>query len=281
MSQLNVNQGIPRYSIEQFQQIAKNSRDNQELRIRVSNQQLTNTSLGCLASIFKHKESNTQVNRAFMQSILTDNRYQCVAKQIHTALSTTMPEQEALTPAKIKTALSTANSILRAHKDGVEIANRMCNIDVLPQNMVNEFASFYTNYVADNPDIKIDTQDFGSKNLLTAAERKLPDRARESARQDAEGKRIRPLGEMIKEFYLEGDRVERSGFFKYQPSDCANDPAKADALNKLFAENSADIPNLKTPKSINDALQGCFDTGNLGRIPSSGSIFSLWKGDLH
>ena len=114
MSQLHMNpQADGSHTMRQFQELANHSRDDQELRIRQSNSELSNTPLGFIARHgIMHAASNVQVNQSFLHAITTDKRYQCIARQLRSALSTTMLLTDSLTAARVKSAVSTAESLL-------------------------------------------------------------------------------------------------------------------------------------------------------------------------
>ena len=281
MSQVNAQQNGQRYTLEQFQNLANNSQDNQSLRIRTSNHELTTSPLGFLASIFLRKPTNTLVNRAFMQTITTDPRYQCEAQEIHRTLSTAMPETQNLTPAKIKMAVTTADNILKAHNESQALTNKLVASQNLPQHLAGEFRSFYIDYAQKHPDFKLDLSDCGNENLLTDAERQLPGMAKEAAQQRADANRLKPIANLLKAFYTQGDRLERAGLFKFTLADCGNDPDKAKEINLLFAENCTNIPDISTEEGREHAVYRCFDTGNTGRIPKKGDALSAWPDDIH
>ena len=183
MSQVN-NQGAPTYTLQQFQDLASQSNDNAELRIKKSNQQLSNTPLGFIARNFGKTQtlSNIQANQAFLRTLSNDPRYQCIGQQLRLTLPHTMVQTAALTPAKVRAAVGIAENMLRdfhAHREGQNIASMMHYNKLIPSDMQNEFAAFYVNYKAQHPDVQLDLRDFGDKTQLTDAQRNLGDFAKQ------------------------------------------------------------------------------------------------------
>lgn len=244
MSQLHMPQNAnAAYTLKQFQDLANQSQDNQELRIRKSNQELSNTPLGIISRHgVIHTASNVQVNQTFLHVITTDKRYRCVADQLRKALGTTMLLTEALTPAKVKSAVATADTLLKTYQEGSRLAGVMSDHGIIPNMMTGEFASFYVTYCNDNPDSKPDFRDFGDPSQLTQEQQGQGDFQRQEALRHADHERLENLGDMFREFFSQGNRLQRSGFYRFLPSDCGNDGQKAQKLNSLFAKASEDCP---------------------------------------
>ena len=78
-----INQNGPVFTLRQFEELAAQSRDNQNLRIRENGRELSNTSLGPIAYIRRNTESNFLANTAFIKAVVADKRYADVAANIH------------------------------------------------------------------------------------------------------------------------------------------------------------------------------------------------------
>ena len=283
MSQLHLNQQADgTYTLRQFEQLANQSRDNQELRIRQSNRELSNTPLGFIARHSSvHQGSNAVVNSHFLHAITTDKRYKCIAQQLQRTLSTTMPMTSGLTAAKVKSAISTANTMLNSYREGNKLANAMADHGILPSRMMSEFASFYVSYCAAHPDRKPDLRDFGDVSQLTEEQQALGDLQKKDALQQADHDRMENLGTMLKDFFSEGNRLQRSGLYGFQPADCGNDSQKAQKMQTLFSKACSDYIPLNNAQNCKKAVHNMFDPPAASRLPANGPLLSAWADDVH
>ncbi|MBQ7609450.1 MAG: hypothetical protein IJU76_16015 [Desulfovibrionaceae bacterium] len=271
---------VHNYTVQDFQNLANQSADNAELRIRQSNQDISTTPLGFFAKMFKHGSSNAAANQAFMQTIINDPRYQEVAGKLQRTLSTMLPERQALTAAKVKTALQTAEQILTMHKQAKEVANKLVDLKIIPQSLKREFASFFISYQKNNPDKEIILNDFGDKSLLSPEQQQLPLVEQKEALAEIDLERMSTLADIMKEFYSQNNRLERSNLFQFQPEDCNGDAQKAQELTKLINNNS----DIKIPQDPDDKyrlVESMFTYPATDNVPSKGSIFSYWKDLIH
>ena len=84
---IQAGRSLESYSLNEFKNLAEHSNDNQNLRIRKSNQELTNTPLGFIARYFRgtYARSNSQVTQAFRHALQTDHKYQAVSERLANA----------------------------------------------------------------------------------------------------------------------------------------------------------------------------------------------------
>ena len=283
MSQVSMNpQADGAYTLRQFQDLASRSRDDQELRIRQSNQELSNTPLGMISRHgVTHASSNAQANMAFLHAISTDKRYQCIAQQLLNALSTTQMLTDGLTAGKVKSAVATADSLLKTYQEGSRLAQNMADQGLLPTRMMAEFASFYVTYCTNHPERKPDLRDFGDASQLPQEQQGLDAFQKKDALQEADHERLEVLESMFKKFFSRGDRLQRSGLYRFQPADCGNDAQKAQKMQELFAKTSKDCGPLSIKENRKAALDNMFKPPHVSYIPDSGSILSKWKDEIH
>ena len=156
----------------------------------------------------------------------------------------------------------------------------LADFKLLPGGMIGEFTSFYMDYKAKHRDVKLDLRNLGDRQVLPEDERGLSGFALKTALQEADAKRLAPLGSMLTEFFSKGDRLERSGFFNFQPQDCGNDASKARALGSLVTRNASAFAGLKTEQGKVDLLRSVFEIESK-KIPEKGSIFSVWEDGIH
>ncbi|MBQ7618446.1 MAG: hypothetical protein IJS50_06180, partial [Desulfovibrio sp.] len=282
MSQLHLPQGANSYSLRQFENLANRSQDNQELRIRKSNQELSNTPLGFISRHgVMHANSNVQVNQAFLHAIINDKRYQCVADQLLRTLSKSMPLTSALTAAKVKSAVNTAKDLVQLYKEGSKLAGTLCDQGIIPNKMLGEFTSFYVSYCAKNPDQKPDLKDFGDPSQLTQEHQGLNDFQKQDALRQIDNNRLYKLRDLLQGFFYKGNRLQRTGFFGFRAEDCGNDAEKAKKLNALFNKTCKHCPDLNNAEKREDVVARMFDIFSYTTMPTSGSITSVWQDELH
>ena len=270
---------IRNYTLQQFQNLANNSADNQELRIRQSNQDLSSTPLGFFARIFKHSSSNIEANQAFIRTISQDQRYQDISAKLARTLRTTMPENQPLTAAKVKAAVRTAEQMLETRQNALNAASKMVANKLIPENMQKEFARFFIAYQKKHPDINLSLKDFGDHSLLSQEQQQLPPLEKKQAMLDIDGARLENFQSLLIAFYSSKNRFQRADLFRVMPSDCQGDPAKANALTNLV--NKCYPNETNTPKKLEDFLSHTFSLPAIGKSPSKGDILSYWKDDLH
>ena len=285
MSQVNTHaQGATTYTLQQFQDLANQSNDNAELRIKKSNQQLSNTPLGFIARNFGKTQtlSNIQANQAFLRTLSNDPRYQCIAQQLRLTLPHTLIQTATLTPAKVRAAVGMAETMLRdfhARHEGQNIASMMLFNKLIPSDMQNEFVSFYVNYKASHPNVKLDLRDFGDKTQLTEAQRNLSDFDKKEALKKADNKRLTPLADMLKTFFAENNRLARLQTTCFLPEECGFDNVKAKMLTNLFVKYDMDLSSIATENDRTCFLDIVFNTSK--PMPTSGNILSVWQDSLH
>ena len=284
MSQVNNKLINPNdYTLQQFKDLARTSGDDAELRVRKSNLELTNTPLGFIARNFgkDHARSNIIANKLFMRTLASDNRYRCIARQLVETLAPSMPQTAALTPAKVRQAVATAEIMLTARQEGKTIAGMLTDNKILPGSMQGEFVSFFAGYKGAHPDVRLDLRDFGDTTQLTAEQRNLGDYQKQAALRQADDNRLKPLKDVLVAFFSAGDRLERMNVVRFLPEDCGSDAAKAKALTDLFARNDKDLESLSTEQTRRALLGRAFVTGYPKNLPASGNILSFWENAIH
>ncbi|MGX8719103.1 MAG: hypothetical protein ACQGQP_08385, partial [Desulfovibrio sp.] len=278
MSQIDRNG--PAFTLRQFEELASRSRDDQNLRIRQNGRELSNTSLGPIAYIRRNAESNYLANTAFIKAVVADKRYADAAAHIHRMLSARMRTDVPLTPARVRAALNAADNVFALHREGNNAACALADFKLLPGSMINEFTSFFMDYKAKHRDVKLDLRDLGDAEALPEDKRGLTGFPLKMALQEADAKRLAPLGAMLTEFFSKGDRLERSGFFAFQPQDCGNDASKARALGSLVTKNASNFASLKTEQDKAKLLENVFEIDSK-KLPEKGSVFSVWEDGFH
>ena len=278
MSQIDRNG--PAFTLRQFEELASRSRDDQNLRIRQNGRELSNTSLGPIAYIRRNAESNYLANTAFIKAVVADKRYADAAAHIHRMLSARMRTDVPLTPARVRAALNAADNVFALHREGNNAACALADFKLLPGSMINEFTSFFMDYKAKHRDVKLDLRDLGDAEALPEDKRGLTGFPLKVALQEADAKRLAPLGAMLTEFFSKGDRLERSGFFAFQPQDCGNDASKARALGSLVTKNASNFASLKTEQDKAKLLENVFEIDSK-KLLEKGSVFSAWEDGFH
>ena len=193
-----------------------------------------------------------------------------------------MPQTATLTPAKVRTAVGVAETMLRdfhARREGQNIASMMHYNKLIPNDMQNEFASFYVTYKASHPDLRLDMRDFGDKTQLTEAQRNLGDFEKTKALQEADKNRLTPFEDMLKTFFAENNRLARTEIARFLPEECGFDNEKAQALTDLFAKYDKDLASIATENDRSNFLNKALSTPK--NIPTSGNILSHWQDCLH
>lgn len=218
---------IRNYTVQEFQNLANLSTDQTNIRISQNNQNLSNTPLGFFAKIFKQTNSNIEANRAFMRTITQDPYYQEVATKLQRTLSTMLPEKQPLTAAKVKTALLTADQILKTHQQAKTTANTLVELQIIPNHLKQEFASFFIRYQKKHPEIKIVLNDFGDKSLLSPAQRQLSLADQQKAMAEIDQERLTTLSDLLKTFYSHNNRLARSKLYNFNAADCQNNAENA------------------------------------------------------
>ncbi|MBQ7618437.1 MAG: hypothetical protein IJS50_06135 [Desulfovibrio sp.] len=193
-----------------------------------------------------------------------------------------MPQTATLTPAKVRAAVGMAETMLRdfhARREGQNIASMMHYNKLIPSDMQNEFASFYVNYKASHPDVRIDLRDFGDKTQLTEAQRNLNDFEKNNALKQADKERLTPLADMLMTFFEENNRLASLEVTRFLPEECGFDNEKANAVTDLFVKYDGDLASISTESERSSFLASAFSKTN--DLPTSGNILSIWQNCLH
>jgi hypothetical protein len=264
MPQPDFNVNARTYTLQDFQNLAEQSAESQELRIRKSNQDLTNSSLGLFSKLFHHSRSNTTVNQAFKQAILTDPKYQAVSEQISSVLSTTMPDNKELTPGKIRTAIQAADTILSAHTTAANLADMAEECGMVAHEFKQQFKNFVQQHLIEHPEVKLDLRDCGQIDQLTADQRNLPPEQQKQLLKEYDFKRLTQASALLQAFYTQaGPSAFVAAGFGVRPEDMGGNAQNAQKLSDLIIR-CFDFRSL-----VNDFAMTSSNT-----MPEQGSLFS-------
>ena len=275
MSQVNTRN----YTLDNFLDLAARSDNNAELRIRKSNQELSNTPLGFISRNFgsTHANSNIQANHAFMRALTSDPRYVVIANQLRATLAPSMITSNALTPAKITSAMNVAENMAATYQEGLDVAQKMNEFKIFPESLNQEFANFLIKYKAQNPDFSLNLDRLGDIKNLPPAQNNQSIYAQKKALQDFDAVRLQTISNLIKDFLAEGDRLSRAGGYTLDPALVDGDVAKAKELSKLFLDN-ANMPQLTSATDRQEIINAAFSVPKNQSIASDGSPLSQFEG---
>ncbi|MCR5083874.1 MAG: hypothetical protein K6A65_00025, partial [Succinivibrionaceae bacterium] len=221
------------FTLDDFQRLAAQSEDQQELRLRKHGGDLTNTPLGFISRNFgdTHAQSNRAANQAFLRALGQDPRYQEIARTLIPSLERGLPQQEALTPARIKEALGIADRMLCARA----LCGHVTDLGLLPTDALRErFTAYALDYLSDHPEVSLPTLPYGDEGLLTEEQRALPAEERGRLIETADQKRAASAARLLRGFFRdEGTRIPENGF-GFTAASLNGDQARADALNSLL-----------------------------------------------
>jgi uncharacterized protein YrzB (UPF0473 family) len=243
------NQNIQQnYTLNQFTELAEKSADNQELRIRKSNQELSNTPLGFISRNVgsTHAQSNTAVTEAFKHAIQSDPRYAGIAEKLAATLDTSLPPNEPLTPAKVKQAVNTANQMLKANLQANSAARMLSACNVIPEALEGEFRSFTEAYLNAHPEVDLPAILAKDEGNLTEAQRNLSAVEKEKAQYTYDSEQGLKLAKVLTEFLSQPGR-EVTSLMKIPEKFLSDDPAKADAFAKLVFKHGDDFSTKAMP----------------------------------
>ena len=237
------NQNIQQnYTLNQFTELAAKSNDNQELRIRKSNQELSNTPLGFISRNVgsTHAQSNTAVTEAFKHAIQNDPRYAGLADKLAATLDTSLPPNEPLTPAKVKQAVNTANQMLKANLQANSAARMLSACDVIPKSLEGEFKSFVENYLTTHKDVDLPAILAKDEGNLTDKQLSLSGPEKEKALVKFDSEQGDKLAKILTEFLSQPGR-EVTSLMKIPEQYRSDDSAKTDAFAKLIFKHADDF----------------------------------------
>ncbi|MCR5083882.1 MAG: hypothetical protein K6A65_00065, partial [Succinivibrionaceae bacterium] len=242
------------FTLEQFTDLAEQSRDRDELRISRSSSQLTNTPLGLISRTNRsvHKKSNLRATQAFMSALINDPRYQSIRSQLEVAPLTHPREGKALTPALIRQTIATANSMLCASKLSACLDGQGFFSSPAQRQ---EFESFARDYLKRNGGAEIDFGDYGA-----------------NPGQDAQ-RQSTVIG-LLAAYLAEGTRLEETGALSL-PADLAQgDAEKGALLSGIISRHLIGAGNRE--RAAEFVAKALSSTG----IPSSGPFLGGLKGAL-
>ncbi|MCR5085182.1 MAG: hypothetical protein K6A65_06735, partial [Succinivibrionaceae bacterium] len=223
-------------SLEQFTDLAAQSRDGQELRLRKSDGSLTNTPLGLIASTGRTRiMSNAIANHAFVQALMKSERYRLVADKIAETLDRCMPANRPLTPERIRSAMGIADQLLAARS----LTQQATIEGLLPTpQLQRRFESFAGRYLVQHHEIKLDLGDLGDESRLSAEQRALPLAQRAERLHALDQARLDQATSLMIEFFSHGENLRETGAFRMQAKDCGGSQEKADIITRLINRNS-------------------------------------------
>ncbi|HBZ58858.1 MAG TPA: hypothetical protein DEO49_06900 [Sutterella sp.] len=253
------NQNIQQtYTLNQFTELAAKSNDNQELRIRKSNHELSNTPLGFISRNVgsTHAQSNTAVTNAFKAAIQSDPRYAGLADKLAATLDTSLPPNEPLTPAKVKQAVNTANQMLKANLQANVAARMLSATDVIPKALEAEFRSFTETYLNAHPDVDLPPILAKDEGNLTEKQMSLSKTEKQNAMIEFDSAQAQKLAKLLTDFLSQSGR-EVTSLVKIPDKYLSADPAKADAFAKLVFKHGDDF----SAEGLQKIMDGVFQAG--------------------
>ena len=276
--EVNLVRNLDSYSLNEFKTLAENSRDNQELRIRKSNHELSNTPLGFLARNFgsTHATSNAQVTQAFRHALQTDPKYRTISSRLANVLSAQMPANQPLTAAKVKSAIGMADRMLQSQEKAISLTDMAEDFKLVSKEQLPAFKSFVMDYLFTHPDVQPDLTNLGEN--LTPEQKRMDVKDLQPLLKQQEGAKLQTLSTILKAFYAQGgaEALEKGGY-GISPSQTGGDAQKAAAITKLLAIHNGiesepgeilnkafDLQKAQVPKSgclartFNNALSNCF-----------------------
>ncbi len=234
--EVNLVRNLDSYSLNEFKTLAENSRDNQELRIRKSNHELSNTPLGFLARNFgsTHATSNAQVTQAFRHALQTDPKYRTISSRLANVLSAQMPANQPLTAAKVKSAIGMADRMLQSQEKAISLTDMAEDFKLVSKEQLPAFKSFVMDYLFTHPDVQPDLTDLGEN--LTIEQKRMDIKDLQPLLKQQEGAKLQTLSTILKAFYAQGgaEALEKGGY-GISPSQTGGDAQKAAAITKLLA----------------------------------------------
>lgn len=122
MSDFNAKFNSTNLTLQDFKNIAEQSKADAEVRIKKSDGKLSTTPLGFISRNIGlgHKNSNNQATLAFWTVLIHDDKYKDISNNLRRTMRAmqangTIKAGSALTPAKITQAIKTADDLLQAH----------------------------------------------------------------------------------------------------------------------------------------------------------------------
>ena len=270
----NLTRNLESYTLNEFKTLAESSRDNQELRIRKSNQELSNTPLGFIARNFgsTHETSNTRVTQAFRHALQTDPKYRTIAARLAGVLSAQMPANQPLTAATVKNAIGMADRMLASQEKAISLAEMSQDFNLIGQAQFGAFKSFAMEYLFNHPEVKIDLGDIGEK--LTGQQRHADVNALQPVLRQQEGAKLEALATVIKAFYKQaGAGALAQGGYGISPSQTGGDAQKAAAITKFLTEHGS------IPDKTDEILDHAFNPQD-AELPKNGRIAKPFKNAL-
>lgn len=126
MSDINSRLNSTNLTLQDFKNIAQNSRSDAEIRIKQSDGKLSNSPLGFIARNigFKHSESNNRVTLAFWSTLINDPKYADVSSNLRKTFKNLVKHGSALTPSKINDAIKMADNMLNANQKAQVVTDK-------------------------------------------------------------------------------------------------------------------------------------------------------------
>ena len=271
---IQAGRSLESYSLNEFKNLAEHSNDNQNLRIRKSNQELTNTPLGFIARYFRgtYARSNSQVTQAFRHALQTDHKYLAIADRLANVLNAQMPGNQPLTAARVKSALGMADRMLAAQEKAL-ILSEMCeDYKLVGPEQSGAFRSFAMSYILSHPDIALNLDNLGTH--LTEEQLRLPPAQLQQTLKQQEGARLGELSALLKAFYMQaGADAVRQGGYGISPAQTGGDAQSAAALTRLLTMRE------DMAKTTDQILNSAFSVQS-AQVPKSGCIAKTFKNAL-
>ena len=274
LGEVNVGRNLDSYTLNEFKTLADNSQDNQELRIRKSNQELSNTPLGFIARNFgsTHANSNARVTEAFKHALQSDPKYRTINVRLAGVLSTQMPANQPLTAAKVKSAIGMADRMLQAQENSIALRDMAEDFQLVSSDKLDAFKGFVMDFLFTHPDVKLDLGNIGEK-LTPEQSRQDPDALQKVLHQQEDSK-LEALSTILKAFYKQaGAQALGQGGYGLPPSKTGGDAQLAAALTKLFSQLTS------IPTETDAIIDGAFDY-KTAQLPKSGCIAKPFQNAL-
>jgi len=271
---IQAGRSLESYSLNEFKNLAEQSGDNQNLRIRKSNQELTNTPLGFFARYFgsTYSRSNSQVTQAFRHALQTDHKYHAIAGRLANVLEAQMPANQPLTAAKVKNAIGMAERMLAAQEKSLILAEMAEDFHLVSPEQNGAFRSFAMNYILSHPDLNLDLGNLGTQ--LTAEHQRLSPAQLQQVLRQQEGAKLETFSAMLKAFYMQaGPDAIRQGGYGVSPSQTGGDAQSAAAITRLLTMRN---DMAQTTEAI---LNSAFSVQN-AQIPKSGCLAKTFRNAL-
>lgn len=270
MSDINARLNSTNLTLQDFKNIAENSSNNAEIRIKKSDGRLSNTPLGFIARNigFTHSESNNRVTLAFWSTLINDPKYADVSNNIRKTFTKLVKHGSALTPSKINDAIKMADKMLDANNKSQAVTDKVVQ-NALKNKLVSDdqietFKKF--------------TQDAAFKHIYAKSDFVEVDKNGSNVSDFIDNEAVF-LKKVMVEFYSskDPDYFTQSNIFGLDAADFGNNKAKAkeadDFLKKLCPDLTGEEAREKVIAYINNKK---IATGN-ENPKNNDSISTLFK----